>query len=352
MSAAAPSSALEDQRHRPSETLLEVRDLSVEFMTPRGPAVAVDGVSFSIRHGEVFGLAGESGCGKSTVAHAIMRLIKPPGRISGGQVVFRGQDVGALSPKQLQQFRWLKASIVFQSAMNALNPVMDMGDQLTDAIMAHERVGKRQAMERAAEMFKLVGIESRRLRSFPHELSGGMRQRAVIAMALALNPELVIMDEPTTALDVVVQRDILQQIQDLQARFGFSILFITHDLSLLVEFSTRIAIMYAGRIVDIAPARDLFLKPKHPYTVGLMNSFPSIHGEKRRLQGIPGTPPDLVSPPPGCRFAPRCIHVMEQCIRAYPPLLEVAPDHLAACYLYGEDHGEDRLSGEVSRANR
>src|SRR5581483_2062679 len=175
--------------------------------------------------------------------------------------------------------------------------------------MAHQRVSKQQARERAAEMFKLVGIEPRRLASYPHELSGGMRQRAVIAMALALNPELVIMDEPTTALDVVVQRDILQQIQDLQARFGFSILFITHDLSLLVEFSTRIAIMYAGKIVDIAPARDLFLTPKHPYTVGLMNSFPSITGEKRQLQGIPGSPPDLVVPPPGCRFAPRCLHV-------------------------------------------
>jgi peptide/nickel transport system ATP-binding protein len=177
-----------------------------------------------------------------------------------------------------------------------------------------------------------------------------MRQRAVIAMALSLSPELVIMDEPTTALDVVVQRDILQQIQDLQARFGFSILFITHDLSLLVEFSTRIAIMYAGKIVDLAPARDLFLTPKHPYTVGLMNSFPSISGEKRALQGIPGTPPDLVTPPLGCRFAPRCMFVMARCTAAYPPLREVAPDHLAACYLY--DEAGNRLSEEAVRASR
>jgi peptide/nickel transport system ATP-binding protein len=350
MSTAAPSSAVASRRQLSTDALLEVRDLSVEFLTPRGPAVAVDHVSFSIRHGEVFGLAGESGCGKSTAAHAIMRLIKAPGRISGGQVLFRGQDISRLPPDELQQFRWLKASIVFQSAMNALNPVMNMGDQLTDAIMAHERVSKRQALERAAAMFKLVGIEARRLKSYPHELSGGMRQRSVIAMALALNPELVIMDEPTTALDVVVQRDILQQIQDLQARFGFSILFITHDLSLLVEFSTRIAIMYAGRIVDLAPARELFTNPKHPYTVGLMNSFPSISGEKRRLQGIPGAPPDLVTPPPGCRFAPRCIHVMEQCVRAYPPLYTVGDDHLAACYLY--EAGIDPATGEVSRAGR
>ncbi|MGH2344116.1 MAG: ABC transporter ATP-binding protein, partial [Chloroflexota bacterium] len=210
MSAVAPSAPWRSGENPAAETLLEVRDLMVDFITPRGPAVAVDGVSFSIRPGEVFGLAGESGCGKSTVAHAIMRLIKAPGRISGGKVLFRGQDISALPTKQLQQFRWLKASIVFQSAMNALNPVMNMGDQIADTIQAHERVSKGQALERAAEMFKLVGIEARRIRSFPHELSGGMRQRAVIAMALVLNPELVIMDEPTTALDVVVQRDILQ----------------------------------------------------------------------------------------------------------------------------------------------
>jgi peptide/nickel transport system ATP-binding protein len=334
MSTVAPASRQDDSVGQRAEALLEVQDLSVDFLTPRGPAHAVDGVSFSIRKGEVFGLAGESGCGKSTAAHAIMRLIKPPGQITGGRLLFQGQDVSALTPKQLQQFRWLKASIVFQSAMNALNPVMDMGDQITDAIIAHRRVSRQHAKARAAEMFKLVGIEPRRLASYPHELSGGMRQRAVIAMALSLEPELVIMDEPTTALDVVVQRDILQQIQDLQAAFGFSILFITHDLSLLVEFSTRIAIMYAGRIVELAPAERLFRAPKHPYTVGLMNSFPSISGERRRLQGIPGTPPDLVTPPVGCRFAPRCPHVMERCTRVYPPLVEVEDDHLAACYLH------------------
>jgi peptide/nickel transport system ATP-binding protein len=350
MSMIAPSLPWSSEKTSSADTLLEVRDLTVDFITPRGPAVAVDGVSFSIQPGEVFGLAGESGCGKSTVAHAIMRLIKAPGRISGGSVLFRGQDLGSISTRQLQQFRWLKASIVFQSAMNALNPVMNMGDQISDTIRAHERVSRAQALERAAEMFMLVGIETKRLRSFPHELSGGMRQRAVIAMALTLNPELVIMDEPTTALDVVVQRDILQQIQDLQAKFGFSILFITHDLSLLVEFSTRIAIMYAGRIVDLAPARDIFLTPKHPYTVGLMNSFPSITGEKRRLQGIPGAPPDLVTPPPGCRFAPRCIHVMEQCTQIYPPFRELTPNRWTACYLY-DDMG-NRISGGDEHASR
>jgi len=336
MSVVAPESR-DAGRAPATDVLLDVRNLVVDYITPRGAARAVDGVSFTIRRGEVFGLAGESGCGKSTVAHAVMRLIKPPGQITAGQMLFEGRDILALSPRALQQFRWRQASIVFQSAMTALNPVINLGEQLSDAIMAHDPMSKRLALERSAELFKLVGIESRRLKSFPHELSGGMRQRAVIAMALALNPELVIMDEPTTALDVVVQRDILQQIQDLQREFGFSILFITHDLSLLVEFSTRIAIMYAGKIAELSPADKLFHDPKHPYTVGLMNSFPSIRGPKKHLQGIPGTPPDLVSPPPGCPFAPRCQHVMSVCTSVYPLLRAVQPGQLTACHLYDED---------------
>ncbi len=338
MSTIAPAPPARNvHEHRDTDVLLDVRGLVVDYITPRGPARAVDGVSFAIKRGEVFGLAGESGCGKSTIAHAIMRLIKAPGQISGGQMMFDGQDILSLSPQALRRFRWSRTSIVFQSAMTALNPVINLGAQLGDAIMAHDPMNKRQALERAAELFKLVGIESNRLKSFPHELSGGMRQRAVIAMALALNPDLVIMDEPTTALDVVVQRDILQQIQDLQEQFGFSILFITHDLSLLVEFSNRIAIMYAGKIAESAPADQLFRAPKHPYTVGLMNSFPSIGGEKRKLQGIPGSPPDLVTPPPGCPFAPRCPHVMAECTRVYPALRAVGPDRLTACHLYKEE---------------
>ncbi len=338
-----PSPVADARREQPrDDALLDIRDLVVDYITPRGPARAVDGVSFSIRRGEVFGLAGESGCGKSTIAHAIMRLIKSPGVISGGELIFDGQDVLALSARELQRFRWRRASIVFQSAMTALNPVINLGEQITDAIMAHDPMHKRQALARADELFALVGIDGRRLKSFPHELSGGMRQRAVIAMALALNPDLVIMDEPTTALDVVVQRDILQQIQELQAKLGFSVLFITHDLSLLVEFSTRIAIMYAGKVAELAPADQLFREPKHPYTVGLMNSFPSISGEKHKLHGIPGSPPDLVTPPPGCPFAPRCPHAMMECMRVYPVLRDVVPDHAAACHLHNE--------GEVERA--
>jgi peptide/nickel transport system ATP-binding protein len=320
--------------------LLDVRNLTVDYLTPRGRARAVDRISFSIAPGEVFGLAGESGCGKSTAAHAIMRLIKPPGRIAGGQILIGGEDVAAMSERKLRDVRWRRISIVFQSAMNALNPVLNIGTQIVDAIRAHEKVSRQQAHDRAAELFELVGLSPDRLRSFAHQLSGGQRQRAVIAMALALNPELIILDEPTTALDVVVQRDILQQIKDLKSRFDFSILFITHDLSLLVEISNRMAIMYAGRIVEQAPAGRLLDKPLHPYTVGLMSSFPSIFGEKRQLQGIPGSPPDLVMPPRGCRFSPRCPHCLPENRELYrlqteiqPVLREVEPDHWVACHL-------------------
>jgi len=318
----------------PGEPLLQVRDLRVEYLTGRGPVRAVDGVSFEIRKGEVLGLAGESGCGKSTIANAVTRLLKPPARIAGGEVRFAGQDVLAMDPETLRRFRWSRVSIVFQSAMNALNPVTSIGAQIADAIMAHTTMNKRAALERGAELLRVVGIERARLKSYPHELSGGMRQRAVIAIALALNPDLIIMDEPTTALDVVVQKEIMQQIEDLKEQFGFSILFITHDLSLLVEFSDRIAIMYAGKIAELAPARELFREPKHPYTVGLMSSFPSIVGPRQRLAGIPGAPPDLAAPPAGCRFHPRCPHVMAVCSAREPVLREIGPAHEVACHLY------------------
>jgi peptide/nickel transport system ATP-binding protein len=240
----------------------------------------------------------------------------------------------AMDPQTLRHFRWSKISIVFQSAMNALNPVISVGAHMADTLQAHTALSKREALERGADLLRIVGIESSRLKSYPHELSGGMRQRVVIALALALNPELIIMDEPTTALDVVVQKEILQQIEDLKERFGFSILFITHDLSLLVEFSTRIAIMYAGQIVELAPAGALFEKPRHPYTVGLMNSFPSVSGPRREMRGIPGSPPDLAAPPGGCRFHPRCPHVMALCRTAAPVLTEECTGCKVACYLY------------------
>ncbi len=329
-----------------SSPLITVDDLHVEYLSGRGPVRAVDGVSFQIRPGEVLGLAGESGSGKSTIAMAILRILQPPAVITGGKVEFSGRDILAMTDAQLEDFRWREVSMVFQSAMNALNPVMTIGDQIVDAICAHDRMGKAAARQRAAEMLKIVGIEEQRIDSYPHELSGGMRQRAVIAIALTLNPPLMIMDEPTTALDVVVQKEIMYQIGELKQRLGFSILFITHDLSLLVEISDRIAIMYAGQIVEMAPARELFETPLHPYTQGLMQSFPSLTGEKKRLTGIAGSPPDLISPPSGCRFHPRCPKRFEMCDKVVPKLAEVQPNHFVACHLYPEVRAESQAHGD------
>ena len=317
----------------PDKTLLDVRNLQVEYLTSRGSVKAVDGVSFTVNPGEVVGLAGESGSGKSTIAHALLRILRPPALITGGEAVFVGRDVFAMDDAQLEKFRWSSISIVFQSAMNALNPVMCVRDQLLDVMLYHG-LSRSEADKRAVELFDLIGIERSRLDSYPHELSGGMRQRAVIAIALTLNPDLLIMDEPTTALDVVVQKDILQQIARLREALNLSILFITHDLSLLVEFSDRILIMYAGELVENAPAHELFRNPLHPYTLGLMNSFPSISGEKRKLMGIPGSPPDLVTPPSGCRFHPRCPRAMSICSQSEPRMKVVSADHSVACHLY------------------
>jgi peptide/nickel transport system ATP-binding protein len=317
----------------PESPLFEVKGLQVEYLSAHGPVKAVGGVSFNIHPGEVVGLAGESGSGKSTVAHAILRILRPPALITGGEVLFSGRDTLKMDDAELEKFRWSNISIVFQSAMNSLNPVMRVRDQLLD-VMQYHGFPKAQALKRAEHLFDLVGIDSNRLGAYPHQLSGGMRQRAVIAIALALSPDMLIMDEPTTALDVVVQKDILQQIALLREKLGFSVLFITHDLSLLVEFSTRILIMYAGQIVENAPAHILFKDPKHPYTVGLMNSFPSISGEKHKLAGIPGSPPDLVTPPSGCRFHPRCSQVMTKCRETAPVLNSIASEHSVACHLY------------------
>jgi peptide/nickel transport system ATP-binding protein len=316
--------------------LLDVRNLYVEYLTTRGPCQAVNDVTFSISPGEVFGLAGESGCGKSTIAHAILRVLRPPGVITGGQILYKGVDVlemdrgdGAYT---LESFRWAEVAMVFQSAMNSLNPVTRISTQIIDTIMAHQDVTKAQARARAEELMDFVNIEKGRLDSYPHELSGGMRQRAVIAIALALNPSLLIMDEPTTALDVVVQKDILQQIEELQKQLGFAILFITHDLSLMVEISDRIAIMYAGELVELAPSRTILNDPVHPYTQGLLTSFPSITGPRRELTGIPGSPPDLINPPSGCRFHPRCTRCNPVETEVIPKLTEIRSGHWVAVH--------------------
>lgn len=329
-----------DATTRPQgEPLIQIQNLSVEYLAGRGSVRAVDGISLDIHPGEVVGLAGESGSGKSTIAQAIMRILQPPAIITGGKVLFEGRDVLAMSDRQLQEFRWDEVSMVFQSAMNSLNPVMTIGDQIVDGILAHRKVTEAKAREHAAEMLRIVGIEADRIDSYPHELSGGMRQRAVIAIALALQPPLMIMDEPTTALDVVVQREILAKITELREEFGFSILFITHDMSLLVEISDRIAIMYAGEIVEMAHSRELFENPLHPYTQGLMSSFPALTGPRKKLEGIPGSPPDLISPPSGCRFHPRCPHRMDICDKIAPKFIEVRPEHFVACHLHPTPEG-------------
>jgi peptide/nickel transport system ATP-binding protein len=326
-----------------TEVLLELDDLVVDYLEPDRPLRAVDHVNLTIRAGEIVGLAGESGCGKTTAANAILRILQPPAEVTGGQIRFRGVDLGRLSRKQLRRYRWRNVSMVFQSAMSALNPVMRVGDQFVDMMQAHERVSRRGALQRAGDLLALVGIDRGRVRAYPHELSGGMRQRVIIAMALALEPELVIMDEPTTALDVVVQREILQEVQQLQRELGFAVLFITHDLSLLLEFADRVAIMYAGEIVELAESPELFANALHPYSVGLLNSFPPLNGPIVRLAGIPGSPPDLADPPSGCRFHPRCPHCRVEDAALYarqtaerPLLKPVAPSHEVACHLVEE----------------
>jgi peptide/nickel transport system ATP-binding protein len=322
------------------ELLLELRQLVVDYEVPGKRVRAVDHIDLQIHAGEIFGLAGESGCGKSTTGNAILQILREPARVTGGEILFRGENLLGKSREELRQFRWRNVSMVFQSAMNALNPVLRIGDQFVDMMRAHERVSKKRALIRAGSLLEMVGIDPSRVRSYPHELSGGMRQRVIIAMALALSPELVILDEPTTALDVVVQREILQQFEALKRELDFAVLFITHDLSLLVEFADRIGIMYAGEIVETAAAHDLFAEAKHPYTQGLLSSFPPLTGPLLRMTGIPGMPPDLGDPPSGCRFHPRCPHCVPSDGALYarqiaekPVLKQVAPSHFVACHL-------------------
>ncbi|HWV24067.1 MAG TPA: ABC transporter ATP-binding protein [Thermomicrobiales bacterium] len=330
-----------------SKPLLEIENLRVTFPTPRGDLDVVRGISFTLGR-ERLGIVGESGSGKSMTGRSILKLIRAPGRVSADRLSFDGIDLRGRSERQMRAIRGARISMVMQDPKFSLNPVMTIGDQIVDAIHAHDRkLSDRKARERAAEMLRIVGIEETRIDSYPHQLSGGMRQRAVIAIALVMNPPLMIMDEPTTALDVVVQREIMAQIADLKERLGFSILFITHDISLLVEISDRIAIMYAGQIVEMARARDLFDEPLHPYTQGLMSSFPSLTGPRMALTGIPGSPPNLITPPTGCRFHPRCPKRMMICDHVVPKLAEARPDHWVACHLYPESLPEQIEPGAL-----
>lgn len=316
-----------------SEIQLSIRNLCVDYITDAGDVRAVNNVSFDIGKGEVFGLAGESGCGKSTIAFSLMRLHKPPAFISGGEVLFNGEDIMKFTDDRMNRFRWKEVSMVFQSAMNALNPVLTMEDQFCDVIMRHTNMTRAQAVRRAEGLLEIVDIHAGRLRDYPHQFSGGMRQRLVIAIALALNPKMIIMDEPTTALDVVVQREILQKIHALKEEFGFSILFITHDLSLMVEFTDRIGIMYAGQLIEVAPSKEILKTPYHPYTEGLASSFPPLTGPKTRLRGIPGNPLNLLDIPKGCRFQSRCSKTKDICFNVANTLTQVEPTRFTNCHL-------------------
>jgi peptide/nickel transport system ATP-binding protein len=330
------------------EPVLEVRDLCVDYGVGSGSVRAVTDVNFTLRRGEVLGLAGESGSGKSTLAYVITRLLRAPGVITGGEVYFhhRPTDGGPVQTvdlleadaRELSQIRWVDLSLVFQSAMHALNPVARVQSQLTDVLKRHRPdMSSADRRERAVELLRMVGISADRLRAYPHELSGGMRQRVMIAMALALEPSLVLMDEPTTALDVVTQREILEELMQLRERLGFAVIFITHDLSLLLELADTIAIMYSGRLVELAGAGDLIEAPRHPYSLGLLNSFPALHGERVRMTGIPGAPPSLRAMPDGCKFHPRCPHAADRCRGEEPTLLTPAGRTAArtvACWLH------------------
>lgn len=313
---------------------MDVDRLSVEFVSAEGAVCAVDQVSLTIGRGEIVGLAGESGSGKSTLARALLRVLGPPAVITGGHVRMGGIDVLDLDEPALRAFRWAKVAMVYQSAMDALSPVLTIGAQLEDSILAHKSLSRAELDREVSELLSLVGIDPGRRSAYPHALSGGMRQRVVIAMALALRPELLIMDEPTTALDVVVQRDIIEQIVELKNRLGFSVLFITHDLGLMIEFCDRIGVMYSGELVEVAPSGSILTNPQHPYTKALGNSFPPLTGPRVRLEGISGTPPRLTDLPVGCRFAARCPYAMPVC-REQAPALRFYPEHQseAACHL-------------------
>lgn len=319
--------------------LLSVRNLRTHFITEDGEVPAVDGVSFDLSAGETLGIVGESGSGKSVTSLSIMRLIPtPPGRIAGGEILFNGEDLLKKSPAEMRKIRGNDISMIFQEPMTSLNPVFTIGDQIMEAIILHQKLSKKDARDRAIEMLRLVGIPSpeQRVDEYPHQLSGGMRQRVMIAMALSCNPRLLIADEPTTALDVTIQAQILELLQRLQEEFGMAIIMITHDLGVVAGMVDRVIVMYAGKVVEEAPVRELFTSPKHPYTEGLLGSIPKLHQVQDRLQTIEGVVPSPFNMPKGCRFHPRCKYAQPACEEAEPLLQELAPGHYAACIRHSD----------------
>lgn len=316
-----------------SRSVLEVNNLKVYYRTLAGVVRAVDDVSLSVGEGEVLGLAGESGCGKSTLGYALLGLVPPPGRIEDGKIIIDGTDITKLGESELRKVRWNKVSMIFQGAMNVLNPVYTVERQLTEVLTVHKGLTRGEAIKVVADALKQVGLNPELMRRYPHELSGGMKQRVVIAMALLLKPKLVIADEPTTALDVVIQAQIMNLLKKIKLEEKMSMIFITHDLSLIAEISDRIAIMYAGKIAEIGPSEEIFNDPKHPYTQGLLKSIPRLRS-KEKITWIPGVPPDLRRPPTGCRFNPRCPYVMEVCRREEPPTIKLGENHYVSCWLH------------------
>jgi len=314
------------------EGILEVSDLRVYYKTIWGEFKAVDGVSFGVNKKEVFGIAGESGCGKSTLVEGVLRLVKPPGYIKSGKVIFEGVELLSLPEEELRKIRWKKISYIPQGSMNSLNPVLKVKEQMLDAITAHSDLSKEEALNFASDMLKAVGLPEEVLEMYPHELSGGMKQRVIIATAVALKPNLVVADEPVTALDVVMQRAVLESIANLRDEFGVSVLFIAHDMAAHAEIVDRLAIMYAGKIVEIGTVYDIFQDPVHPYTKGLIAAIPSIG--KKIVKSIPGLAPSPLMWPPGCRFHPRCPYAMDTCKKEEPTLKEISSGHFVACHLY------------------
>ena len=321
-----------------SEKLLEVKDLKVSFFTPAGEVKAVDGISYSVGEDETMGIVGESGSGKSVESYSIIGLLANPGKVIGGEILFEGENILNYTEEQMREFRGNKVSMIFQNPMTCLNPVYTVGDQLMEALRCHKpEVTKQQAREKAIEMLKLVGINNAetRIDQYPHEFSGGMRQRAMIAMALICEPKLLIADEPTTALDVTIQAQILELMKDIQKKTKMGIIFITHNLGVVAEICDKVSVMYAGHIVEQGNVNDIFYNPQHPYTKGLLKSMPRIDVEqKERLIPIEGTPVDMVNPPKGCPFGPRCENCMKICLNSRPPMLEVGENnHIASCWL-------------------
>ncbi len=317
------------------EPVLEVSGLSVEYVLDRGSVRAVDDVSLSVGRGEFLGIVGESGCGKSTLLFAIAQLLAPPARVEAGRVRFKGTSLVGLTDKQLAATRWRDLSVVMQSAMNALNPVKSIGAQFKDAMQAHGDFSTEEITTRSAQVLRMVGIDPVHLKSYPHQLSGGMRQRSMIAMAMLFTPDLVIMDEPTSALDVVAQRSLMVQIKELQQAYGFAVIFVTHDMSLISHFSDRLMVMYAGQLDELGATKAIFDKPRHPYTRGLLEAFPSIHGPRVPLKGIPGNPPDFALLPTGCRFHPRCPLADDACAKVAPGLYQ-QDGTLVRCLRYAD----------------